>query len=238
MNIRIIAPLALFIIFMMVWACKHEPEELAGPTPPDPGPDPPITNPCDPDTVYFEKDLLPVLLSTCAQPGCHDAITMEDGVRLTDYNAVMQTAGITPGDPGDSDMYEVITETDPDKRMPPPPNDPWSQENINMVYTWIAQGAQDLSCDDTECDTTDLTYTNKINSIVQAHCLGCHSDNNPLGGLSLEGYDKVKSTADDGRLLGVVRHEAGYPGMPLNSPKLSDCKIRQLEIWIDDGTPQ
>ena len=99
MKIKVIAPLLLFVIFMIVWACKHEPEDLAGPQPPgpDPGPDPPIGNPCDPDTVYFEKDLLPVLLSTCAQPGCHDAITMADGVRLTDYNSVMQTAGVEPG---------------------------------------------------------------------------------------------------------------------------------------------
>jgi hypothetical protein len=59
-----------------------------------------------------------------------------------------------------------------------------------------------------------------------------------LGGISLEGYNNVVNIADDGRLLGVVRHEAGYPAMPKNSPKLPDCDIRQLEIWIENGTPQ
>lgn len=232
------ASLAVLLVFILILSCKHEPEELAGPDPPGPDPDPPIVNPCDPDTVYFEKDLLPILQSTCSKPGCHDAISMQDGVRLTDYSSVIQTADIRPGDPGGSDMYEVITESDPDKLMPPPPNDPMSQENIDMVYSWIMQGAQNLFCDDTECDTVDVNYTNQISGIVQAHCLGCHNDSNPLGGLSLEGYDKVVAVAADDRLLGVVRHEPGYPPMPKNAAQLPDCKILQLEIWIDNGTPQ
>ena len=194
-------------------------------------------NPCDPDTVYFERDLLPILQSTCAQPGCHDAITMEDGVRLTDYNSVMQTTEVEPFNPGESKIYKVIID-EPDDRMPPPPADPMSAENIDLVYTWIAQGAQNLFCDEEECDTLDVTYTTPVSGIIQKHCLGCHSDNNPLGDLSLQGYNNVVTIASDGRLLGVVKHEAGFPAMPKNSAKISDCKILQLEIWTNNGTPQ
>lgn len=195
-------------------------------------------NPCDPDTIYFERDLLPLLQSSCAQPGCHDAITMQDGVRLTDYASVMETGDVVPFDPLSSEIYENVTEDDPDKIMPPPPLDPWSQENIDIMYTWIAQGAQNLFCDDEDCDTTNITYTSPVSGIIQKHCLGCHSDNNPLGGLSLEGYNNVAAVANDGRLMGVVNHEAGFPPMPKNAAKLSDCKILQLQIWTDNGTPQ
>jgi len=195
-------------------------------------------DPCDPDTVYFERDLLPILQSTCAQPLCHDAITMEGDVRLTDYNAVMQTADVRPFDPEGSDMYEVLIETDPDKRMPPPPANAMTPENIELVYKWINQGAQNLFCDEAECDTLNITYTAPVSGIIQKHCQGCHNNNNPLGGLSLEGYDNLVAVANDGRLLGVVRHETGYPAMPKNSAKLSDCKILQLEKWIENGTPQ
>jgi len=195
-------------------------------------------NPCDPDTIYFERDLLPLLQSSCAQPGCHDAITMQDGVRLTDYASVMETGGVVPSDPGASDIYEVVTEDDPDKIMPPPPRAPWPQENIDILNTWIAQGAQNLFCDEEECDTTNVIYTSPVSGIIQKHCLGCHNDNNPLGGLSLEGYNNVAAVANDGRLMGVVNHDAGYPPMPKNAAKLSDCKILQLQIWTDNGTPQ
>ncbi len=195
-------------------------------------------HPCDPDTVYFERDLLPVLLSSCAQPGCHDAITMQDGVQLTDYASVMQTADVKPFDPEGSDIYEVVVENDPDKRMPPPPQDPWPQENIDLLFTWIDQGAQNLFCDEEECDTTNITYAEPVSGIIQKHCLGCHNDNNMLGGLSLEGYDKLVTVANDGRLMGTVNHDAGYPAMPKNSPQLSACKILQLQIWTDNGTPQ
>jgi len=316
----------LNLAFILVWSCKHDPEEMAGPNPPGPEPEVcdtlnvtypgdvyPIFNqycifchggpipqggidltnyedvsaiaqsgqligainrlagyspmpkegdklnfcqirtitiwlndtvfpspghPCDPDTVYFERDLLPLLQSSCAQPGCHDAITMEHGVRLTDYASVMATGGVKPFDPEGSDMYENVTETDPDKRMPPPPLNPWPQESIDILFTWINQGAQNLYCDEEECDTANVTYTTPVSGIVQKHCLGCHNDNNMLGGLSLQGYNKLVTVANDGRLLGAVKHEAGYPAMPKNAAKLSDCKILQLETWTQNGTPQ
>lgn len=195
-------------------------------------------HPCDPDTVYFERDLLPILQSTCAQPGCHDAITMQDGVRLTDYVSVMETADVDPYDPDNSKLYKVIIEDEPQDRMPPPPASAMSAEDIALVNKWITQGAKNLFCDEEECDTSNVTYTAPVSVIIQKHCLGCHNDNNPLGGLSLQGYDKVVAVANDGRLKGVVKHEAGYPPMPKNSAQLSDCKIEQLEIWTDNGTPQ
>ncbi|MDT8392714.1 MAG: hypothetical protein RQ761_02645 [Bacteroidales bacterium] len=102
----LIALMTVLLVFFLIWSCKHEPEEFVGPDPPGPGPpgpDPPIENPCDPDTVYFAKDLLPILQSTCSKPGCHDDISMQDGLRLTDYSSVIQTADIRPGDPGGSD---------------------------------------------------------------------------------------------------------------------------------------
>ena len=198
--------------------------------------DPPVPNPCDPDTVYFEADLLPILLSTCARPGCHD-VTAQDGVRLDSYEAVMASNVVVPGDPLESEMYENIIETDPDKRMPPPPNDPMPTENIQLVYKWISQGAQNLFCE-ADCDTTNVTFSGVIwPEIIQKSCTGCHSGASPNGGVSLENYEDVVAVAQSGQLLGVIEHQAGYPPMPQNGPQLSDCKITQIRKWIDDGTP-
>lgn len=197
-------------------------------------PEPP--HPCDPDTVYFEKDLLPILQSACAQPGCHDA-TASDGIRLDSYAAVIASDIIRPDDPVDSEMYEVITETDPDKRMPPPPQDPLSDDRKQLILKWISQGGQNLFCDE-DCDTTNVTFSGVIwPEIIETYCFGCHKNPNPLGGLKLENYSDVATIAANGKLLGVVTHSAGFPPMPKNAPKLDDCKITQITKWIDDGYP-
>ena len=229
----------ILLILLLIWACKHDPEEFVIPdngggsdtTLPSPG------HPCDPDTIYFEKDLLPILQSNCAKPTCHDAATAQDGVRLTDYNSVMQTGDIEPFDPGNTEIYEVVVENDPDKRMPPPPDSPLTQEQIDDLSTWINQGAQNLFCDEEECDTSNVTYTNIIGPMLNTYCVGCHNDANPLGGLTLEGYANVTPVASDDRLIGVIRWDAGYPQMPQNGNQLSDCQIRQTEIWIENGLP-
>jgi len=199
------------------------------------GPDP--GHPCDPDTIYFERDLLPILQSACAQPGCHDAITQEGDIRLTDYASVMATGKVKPGQPDESDLYEILIKTDPNDRMPPPPSSPLSADQIAIVEKWILQGAQNLFCDDEECDTSNVKFTNIVEPIINTHCLGCHSDSNPLGSLSLEGYDKVVSIANDGRLIGTITHEPGYPAMPKNGMKLNECKILLIETWINNGLP-
>lgn len=33
---------------------------------------------CDPDSVYFNRDVLPLIISSCATSGCHDEITHEE----------------------------------------------------------------------------------------------------------------------------------------------------------------
>ena len=197
---------------------------------------PPGGDPCHPDTIYFEKDLLPVLQSSCALANCHDDITQEDGVQLTDYASVMATADVDPFDPEGSDLYEVLIETDPDKRMPPPPNNPLTQEQINMVYKWIAQGAQDLHCDE-DCDTVNVTFGGTVWPMVQNSCFGCHSGGNPSGGIPLENHADLVAVAETGQLMGALNWEAGYANMPRNGNQWSVCDRRAVEIWIEEGMP-
>jgi hypothetical protein len=134
-------------------------------------------------------------------------------------------------------LYENITETDPDKIMPPPPKLPLGEDQIALIRKWIEQGAQDLYCDEI-CDTTDVTFSDHIwQGIIQPSCFGCHSGPDPGGGIPLEDYDDVWTIGDNGLLTGVVNHEAGYTPMPKNGNKLSDCKITAINKWIEDGMP-
>ena len=88
-----------------------------------------------------------------------------------------------------------------------------------------------------ECDTMNVTFSGTVNPILQQNCLACHSNANPTAGISLEGYDNVVNATTSPAFMGAIRHEEGYAPMPQGGNKLSDCKIAQIQKWIDDGTP-
>jgi mono/diheme cytochrome c family protein len=192
---------------------------------------------CDPDTVYFQNEILPLLISSCGVIGCHDPGTAEDGVILTDYASIMQTADVRPGDPEGSDLFEAITDDDPEDRMPPLPRQPLTAVQIAKIEKWIQQGAQNNLCETTDCDTLNVTYSGQIFPLIQNSCLGCHSGDSPSGGLLLTNHSQIAEASANGRLMGAIRHETGYSPMPKNGAQLNDCTITQFEKWIENGTP-
>ncbi len=196
--------------------------------------------PCDPDTVYFETDILPILVSNCAMSGCHNAASHEEDIILDNYQNVVNTGEVEPFNPGESKLYEAITETDPDKKMPPPPNAALSQAQIQLIAKWINQGAQNLTCNPNygECNTTDVRYSSFIKPVVDTYCKGCHSGNAPSGGIGLATYDGVKTVALNGKLLGTISWAAGFQKMPQGGNKLDACTISKFEAWIAAGAPE
>lgn len=249
----------LFLILVAVYllgqlnSCVHEPIRPTGNGPSDTTNNPVDTTvndtshidtlikTCDPDTVYFERDILPILVSNCAKSGCHDASSAQDGVILSSFDQVRNTADVRPKNKEGSDLYENITETDPDKVMPPPPNPALSTEQINLIGKWIDQGAQNLFCEDTlagaGCDTTDVSYSNSIRPVLDTYCVGCHQGSSPSGGVSLNSFANVQAIASTGRLYGAVAHLPGYAPMPDGGGSLDECAVKQIKAWVAEGTP-
>ncbi len=190
---------------------------------------------CDTTKVYFQQQVLPILLSNCTMSGCHDVASHKEDVILTNYQYVMSTAGIRPGRPFDSEIYERIIDSDPRKRMPPSPNTSLTTQQQQLIYNWIQQGAQDLVCQDL-CNTNSFTYSGAIKNIISNKCQGCHSGATPQGGIDLSTYNGVKSKADDGKLWGAINHLPGYSPMPKNGNKLSACELEQIQKWIAAGS--
>ena len=215
-------------------ACKHDP--VGGPVDPIDTMD---MHPCDPDTVYFSTDVLPIILSSCGMELCHDAVTKTEGVEITSYETLIASNIVVPFEPDSSMMYQLMTETDLTEVMPPNPRGPISDNNIEVIRKWIEQGALNNSCNpDTTCEIIDpVSYSQEIFPIVDKYCVGCHSGNNPWGGLFLRNYDEIKVVVDDGRLIGSIRREVGFAWMPRNQDKLADCDIRKFEEWIEAGAP-
>ena len=194
--------------------------------------------PCNPDTVYFNMDLLPILISSCAKSTCHDVVTHKEGIILTDYNHVMQTGGVNPFNPGGSKLYQIITNNSGENFMPPPPDAPLTTNQIQMVYKWIAQGAKNLHCDNMPCDTVTITYTATIWPIIQDNCKGCHTGTLAGGGIQLVDYATISAAAGPtGRLYGAITHASGFSPMPQNGVMLPDCYITQIRKWITAGMP-
>ncbi|MDZ4822638.1 MAG: c-type cytochrome domain-containing protein [Flavobacteriales bacterium] len=227
-----------FLSIITIASCRHQPDDIV--LPPDGNG---IVNgdPCDPDSVYFANIILPLLVSNCALPDCHDAINPEEDVNLTTYNFIMSAENgefVIPGDPWASKLMEVITETDLDKLMPPDTSDlgPLSNDEIAAIETWILQGALNNSCT-ADCDTTNVTFAAWIAPLISNYCEGCHSGNTPSGTLSLTNYDEIKAAALDSSMLHSLMGTGGYEPMPYQSEPLSECQIDMIEIWINDGAP-
>lgn len=200
----------------------------------DPVNDPISVSNCDPDTVYFQNAILPLVVSSCATTGCHDKVSHKDGIILTDFASIIRTGEIKPGDPGDSEFFETLTD-DGDDLMPPPPYDPLNSEQIQMIKQWILQGAENNSCIDA-CDTSNVSYSAQIWPMMESYCTGCHSTSAPGGGIVIADHADMLALAENGSLMGSIKWESGYAKMPTNQ-QLSECNINMLQKWIDDGSP-
>ena len=95
--------------FLLQFSCSHDnplprsPEEAGYPEDSGSGE---VSNPadgssgnygglsCDSDSVYFENQILPIFIASCAVTGCHDAGTHADDITLLNYNDIMR--GISP----------------------------------------------------------------------------------------------------------------------------------------------
>jgi hypothetical protein len=86
------------------------------------------------------------------------------------------------------------------------------------------------------CDIiSTVSFQTNIKPILNANCIVCHSAADAAGGLNYETYSGVSVPAMDGRLVGSIKHLAGFIPMPEFAPKLSDCDIMKIETWVKQG---
>ncbi|PQO28578.1 DUF1553 domain-containing protein [Bremerella cremea] len=93
--------------------------------------------------VDYSRDIKPLLSNSCYT--CHgpDEHTRKADLRL-DVRKSAVRAAIAPGKPAESELLARIASTDPDRMMPPPKSHrpPLTEEEIDLVRQWIAEGAQ------------------------------------------------------------------------------------------------
>jgi hypothetical protein len=120
---------------------------------------------CIPDVVAA------IVVPNCATSGCHDPLTHEHGMDLSTatniYDAWINKKGldhcrnaarvrVVPGSPATSYVMAKLTAAETcelSDRMPPPPREPLSEEQIEVIRAWIAAGAR---LDSVRCDSGSL----------------------------------------------------------------------------------
>ena len=96
----------------------------------------------------FSREILPLLSNNCFK--CHgpDEAQREAGLRLDERAGAIQAldsgdAGIVPGDSAASAVYQRISSSDPDFRMPPADSGKsLTDDEIERIQSWIDGGAE------------------------------------------------------------------------------------------------
>ena len=108
---------------------------------------------------------------------------------------------------------------------------------IIFLHSCYYDNVEELYPQVPECDTTNVTYSNDVWPVIEGNCTSCHSSGSPSGNVSLSNYHEIVAAAQNGSLLGTIRHEDGWSPMPKGGGKLPECDIRNIETWVNAGTP-
>lgn len=205
-------------------------------------PFPPDTSSTQNDTVCFSQNILPILQSSCAVTGCHDPITREEGLNLSSYASIMSVSEtVMPFNPGESKLYKSIIKPSGEDRMPPYPRAGLTAAQIQMINKWISEGALNSNCPNNSCDTLNaISFSKQVWPIIQTSCLGCHNTNAASGNINLNGYVNTSAVAGTlvngiSQMSGAINQKAGFKAMPPYGAKMDACKIRIIDLWIQQG---
>ena len=88
-----------------------------------------------------------------------------------------------------------------------------------------------------DCPPIEATYQMHIAEIIETHCEGCHSGNNPSGGLMLTNYDQVVAASGSSGLADRIQLPLSDPNVMPPNGGLSACDTEALLNWVDNGTP-
>jgi mono/diheme cytochrome c family protein len=91
-----------------------------------------------------------------------------------------------------------------------------------------------------------VDYATRVKPLLQQHCVACHGEAKPRGGLRLDtaaaarkggrgGPAVVPGKSGESPLLLAVLGEGDTERMPLKRPPLDDSEVATLRAWIDAG---
>lgn len=107
-----------------------------------------------------------------------------------------------------------------------------------FVFSSCAYNSEEELYGIADCDTIVVTWENPIKEILAENCVPCHNEELHYNDVRHDTYAFELIVVNDGRLNGVVNHLPGYPQMPYQLPKLSDCELLLINTWLERGAPE
>lgn len=181
-------------------------------------------------SVCFSENILPIFVSKCSMSGCHGPGSKRRS-DFTTYEGIMSK--VVANHPLRSEIYTKIEGLG--ANMPPKKNTQLTAQEIYLIKAWISMGAQNPSNCIIVCDTTSFKFIEDIQPIMNTWCVGCHSTSSAGGGYDLSSYTGVVKAVTANRLIGTIKHSAGFSAMPKGGNQLSGCQISKIQSWINSG---
>jgi len=115
----------LFGMMTLVYSCYYE--------------YPPTPLPIEPEDVSYNTHILPIFVSKCSTPECHDGTKIPNLLAENAYNSLKSGGYYNLTFPKDSRLYIAIDEGIGGLLMPP--SGSLSQLEKDLILVWIAKGA-------------------------------------------------------------------------------------------------
>ncbi len=184
-----------------------------------------------PSEIFFQDVFELVLQENCSS--CHNSENKKAGVNLSNFNALLGKGGkkvLSPFNPEQSSVYETLTLISGSRKMPPTSEDSLTENQINLVYQWINNGAKNKGGAVTERpkslaeqlkpffnkpEVIDYEIVNE--KVFKSSCLDCHSDSGS------------KADQDGAILYGqdMTSYEVLFEGSGIVIDKLTDYVVQE-----------
>ena len=214
--------------------------------------------------VSFSRDVQPILNSRCTR--CHGGGRASGGIRLDSYDALARSGRsgplVTAGLPDRSTLFSRLITDDILRRMPKN-GEPVPADEVATIRDWIIEGGKN----DASAAPSDMaggerklpenvtipkptggetvSFSEEIAPFFVQLCVGCHSGNDPRGGLSLESFHNMMAGGDSGIVVipgdktnsRLFRLTGGLelPRMPDSRARLTRTNYENLKTWFDEG---
>lgn len=124
---------------------------------------------CDVDVVLFQQQILPIIVRECASSGCHDSDSEAAGVKLDNYQSIIQL--ISTDDTTQSRLWNVLSQNTDSIHQPTLKLKSVTTLELQQISNWISQGGLNTNCESycefTEVDLSDIEWENNGTSDVE-----------------------------------------------------------------------
>ncbi|MEY4482777.1 MAG: hypothetical protein RL693_229, partial [Verrucomicrobiota bacterium] len=203
------------------------------------------------ETVDFQKQIKPLLESACVH--CHSEKSAKGELVLTTLEGAIKGGedgtSLVPGDPDGSPLFTSTNMgAEDDDVMPPKKEGLLAKEQIELLRSWIKQGAKWPAGVKLE-QKTRIDFVKHIQPILEENCLSCHNPDKAKGDLILSTKKDAFTTGENHPAIVAydVEKSALYKSTALEAddddlmpPKKSGGPLKKEQIamlrgWIEQG---